>query len=144
MTSFPSLLGLPVELQEALTDDLPSLKSLRGTCRSLELLATPKVFEIVAFVLSLKSLRNLRNIALHPRIAGHVRELEFSGGRLDYFSSRAEWESAIHQRLLQGFNPRNDYGTQEMAAGWRNYQKLLAEQKVIHSLRVFRFKAYNF
>jgi hypothetical protein len=139
MASFPSLLGLPAELQEALTDllDLSSLKGLRETCRSLELLATPKVFEIVAFVLSLKSLRNLRNIALHPRIAGHVRELEFSGGRLDYFSSRAEWELDIHQRLLQGFNPRNDYGTREMAAGWRNYQKLLAEQKVIHLC--FRF-----
>ena len=80
MASFPSLLGLPVQLQEALTDllDLSSLKSLRGTCRSFELLATPKVFEIVAFVLSLKSLCNLRNIALNPRIAGHVRELEAS------------------------------------------------------------------
>ena len=98
MASFSSLLGLPVELQEVLTDllDLSSLKSLRETCRSLELLATPKVFEIVAFVLSLKSLRNLRNITLHPRIAGYVRELEFSGGRLDYFSSRAKWELDIY------------------------------------------------
>jgi hypothetical protein len=92
MASFPSLLGLPAELQEALTDllNLSSLKGLRETCRSLELLVTSKVFKIVAFVLSLKSLRNLRNIALYPRITGHVRELEFSEGRLNYFSSRAK------------------------------------------------------
>jgi hypothetical protein len=119
MASFPSLLGLPAELQEALTNllDLSSLKGLRETCRSLELLTISKVFEIVAFVLSLKSLRNLRNITLYSRIAGHVRELEFSGSRLDYFSSRAEWELDIHQRFLQEFNPRNDYGTREITAG---------------------------
>jgi hypothetical protein len=76
--------------------NLSSLKGLRETCRSLKLLATPKVFKVVAFVLSLKSLRNLRNIALHPRIAGYVRKLEFLESRLDYFSSRAEWELDIH------------------------------------------------
>jgi hypothetical protein len=141
MASPESIIVLPTEILEnifALFTNFLDLKRLRETCRTFEPLAAARLFETVTVLFSLRSLCSLRKIASHPDIAQHVRRLEFQGGRLDYFRDRFQWESEIERRrhlaektpYPQGIDPYNKYNKRELAAGWKAYQGLYAEQKV--------------
>jgi hypothetical protein len=136
-----SILRIPREIQLKFLDllDYSDLKSLRQTCRTFEPLPAARLFETVTVVLSRRGLSRLRNIALHPTTAKHVREMEFPGGRLDYFPCRDLWETEIERRRQQaekvhfpsGLDPYNEYGKPRLEEGWSYYQNLLAEQEVI-------------
>jgi hypothetical protein len=143
MTSSGYITELPGEiLGKIFTSlDYPHLKSVRPTCRRFEPYAAARLFETVTVVLSLQGLCRLRNIALSPIIACQVRELDFQGGRLDYFGSRAEWEFEIQQRYFaKGLGSYIEYGKQELTAGWKAYRKLLNEQKVPCGPSIFSFE----
>ena len=140
MASSESIIVLLIEILEnifVIFTDFLDLKSLREIYRTFESLITIRFFKIMTVLFNLKSLYFLRKIASHS-VVQHVRWFEFQGGRLDYFRDRFQWESEIERRrhlaektpYSQGIDRYKKYNKRELAAGWKAYQGLYAEQKV--------------
>lgn len=79
MTNGPGLATIPIELVNAIIDELPSnsvdIRNLRSVNKSLDSLATPRSFLCVHIADSLKSAKAFKSILASSRIAPIVQEV---------------------------------------------------------------------
>lgn len=77
----PSALSrFPAEMIEAIVEDVPKadLPSVRFLGRKFSEIAAPKLFSAIPLWTSIKSLKNLTNLASHTQLREYVKEIVFS------------------------------------------------------------------
>lgn len=72
--------NVPPEIKKEILDHLPraDLPAARLVNKDFACIAAPRLFEKIPLWISIKSLESLTNLAHHPTLRGHVKEIVFS------------------------------------------------------------------